>query len=74
MAPSQCRVMLALCEGNEIVKDRVEFWNDVYGTPFPNHAFSFDRTDYDPGQGSTFLQWRTASTRMPSLMLSARNR
>ncbi|KAG6379463.1 S-adenosyl-L-methionine-dependent methyltransferase [Boletus reticuloceps] len=31
MAPSQCRMMLALCEGNEIVKDRVEFWDDIYG-------------------------------------------
>ncbi|KAG8214938.1 S-adenosyl-L-methionine-dependent methyltransferase [Butyriboletus roseoflavus] len=31
MAPSQCRIMLALCEGNEIMKDRVDFWNDVYG-------------------------------------------
>ncbi|KAG6370182.1 hypothetical protein JVT61DRAFT_12329 [Boletus reticuloceps] len=30
MAPSQCRVMLALCEGNEIVKDRVDFWDDIY--------------------------------------------
>ncbi|KAH0832399.1 S-adenosyl-L-methionine-dependent methyltransferase [Lanmaoa asiatica] len=31
MAPSQCRIMLALCEGSEIKKDRVDFWNDVYG-------------------------------------------
>ncbi|KAH7928744.1 protein arginine N-methyltransferase [Leucogyrophana mollusca] len=31
MAPSQCRIMLALCEGSEILKERVEFWNDVYG-------------------------------------------
>ncbi|KAF8121227.1 S-adenosyl-L-methionine-dependent methyltransferase [Boletus edulis] len=31
MAPSQCRMMLALCEGNEIVKDRVDFWDDIYG-------------------------------------------
>ncbi|KAF8547093.1 S-adenosyl-L-methionine-dependent methyltransferase [Imleria badia] len=29
MAPSQCRMMLALCEGSKIVKDRVDFWNDV---------------------------------------------
>lgn len=33
MAPSQCRMMLALCEGSEIMKDRVDFWNDVYGAP-----------------------------------------
>ncbi|KIJ59063.1 hypothetical protein HYDPIDRAFT_101466 [Hydnomerulius pinastri MD-312] len=31
MAPSQCRIMLALCEGSEILKDRVGFWGDVYG-------------------------------------------
>lgn len=31
MAPSQCRIMLALCEGSEIMKDRVDFWTDVYG-------------------------------------------
>ncbi|KAG9308854.1 S-adenosyl-L-methionine-dependent methyltransferase [Chiua virens] len=31
MAPSQCRLMLALCEGGEIMKDRVDFWSDVYG-------------------------------------------
>ncbi|KAF8837755.1 S-adenosyl-L-methionine-dependent methyltransferase [Paxillus ammoniavirescens] len=31
MAPSQCRIMLALCEGSEIMKDRVDFWGDVYG-------------------------------------------
>ncbi|KAI6039613.1 S-adenosyl-L-methionine-dependent methyltransferase [Pisolithus marmoratus] len=31
MAPSQCRMMLALCEGNEIYKDRVRSWSDIYG-------------------------------------------
>lgn len=31
MAPSQCKMMLALCEGSEIFKDRVGFWHDVYG-------------------------------------------
>lgn len=35
MAPSQCRIMLALCEGSEIMKDRVDLWNDVYGASFP---------------------------------------
>lgn len=35
MAPSQCRIMLALCEGSEIMKDRVDFWDDVYGAFFP---------------------------------------
>ncbi|KIO02960.1 hypothetical protein M404DRAFT_638181 [Pisolithus tinctorius Marx 270] len=31
MAPSQCRMMLVLCEGNETYKDRVGSWSDVYG-------------------------------------------
>lgn len=31
MAPSQCRIMFGLCEGSEILKDRVGFWSDVYG-------------------------------------------
>jgi len=31
MAPSQCRMVLGLCDGREIFKDRVKFWNDVYG-------------------------------------------
>lgn len=31
MAPSQCQMMLALCEGVEIFKERIGFWSDVYG-------------------------------------------
>ncbi|KAG7088874.1 hypothetical protein E1B28_012824 [Marasmius oreades] len=31
MAPSQCRMMLGLCDASEIVKERLTFWNDVYG-------------------------------------------
>ena len=31
LAPSQCRMMLALCEGAGIYKDRVGMWDDVYG-------------------------------------------
>lgn len=38
MAPSQCRMMLALCEGSGVMKDRVDFWNDVYGTCLRDHA------------------------------------
>jgi hypothetical protein len=26
-------MMLGLCDASEILKDRVEFWNDVYGSP-----------------------------------------
>lgn len=32
MAPSQCRMMLGLCEASEIFKERIGFWGDVYGT------------------------------------------
>lgn len=31
MAPSQCQMMLALCDGSEIYKERIGFWDDVYG-------------------------------------------
>jgi protein arginine N-methyltransferase 3 len=31
MAPSQCKMLLALCDAHEVYKDRVGFWNDVYG-------------------------------------------
>jgi protein arginine N-methyltransferase 3 len=31
MAPSQCQMVLALCDATEIYKDRIGFWNDVYG-------------------------------------------
>ncbi|KAJ6584357.1 S-adenosyl-L-methionine-dependent methyltransferase [Mycena capillaripes] len=31
MAPSQCKMLLALCDASEVSKDRVDFWNDVYG-------------------------------------------
>ncbi|KAL6300670.1 S-adenosyl-L-methionine-dependent methyltransferase [Sparassis latifolia] len=31
MAPSQCKMMFALCEAGEIFKERVGFWSDVYG-------------------------------------------
>lgn len=32
MAPSQCRMNLALCDASEVRKDRIDFWDDVYGT------------------------------------------
>lgn len=31
LVPSECRIMLALCSGEEIRKERIEFWSDVYG-------------------------------------------
>lgn len=40
MAPSQCKMMLGLCDGSEILKERVSFWSDVYGaSPTDFHAF-----------------------------------
>lgn len=33
MAPSQCKMMIALCDAREIYKDRIGFWDDVYGEP-----------------------------------------
>ena len=32
MAPSQCKMMFGLCDGTEIYKERIGFWDDVYGT------------------------------------------
>ncbi|KAK0459992.1 S-adenosyl-L-methionine-dependent methyltransferase [Desarmillaria tabescens] len=43
MAPSQCKMMLGLCDAGEILKDRVTFWNDVYG--FDLSAMSDDMYD-----------------------------
>ncbi|KAI0329044.1 S-adenosyl-L-methionine-dependent methyltransferase [Cubamyces sp. BRFM 1775] len=31
MAPSQCKMMFALCEAGELFKERIGFWSDVYG-------------------------------------------
>jgi len=31
MVPSQCQMILALCDATQIYKDRVGFWTDVYG-------------------------------------------
>lgn len=31
MAPSQCKMLLTLAETTEVWKDRVSFWEDVYG-------------------------------------------
>ena len=32
MAPSQTQMMFGLCDACDIVKDRLTFWTDVYGT------------------------------------------
>ncbi|KAI0248224.1 S-adenosyl-L-methionine-dependent methyltransferase [Lactifluus subvellereus] len=31
MAPSQCRMMLCLSEASKIYRERIGFWNDIYG-------------------------------------------
>ncbi|KAG2009785.1 arginine N-methyltransferase 3 [Coprinopsis cinerea AmutBmut pab1-1] len=31
MAPSQCQMMLGLCDASEIYRERIGFWDDVYG-------------------------------------------
>ncbi|KAK7462145.1 hypothetical protein VKT23_007748 [Stygiomarasmius scandens] len=31
MVPSECRMMFGLCDASEIKKERVDWWNDVYG-------------------------------------------
>jgi len=31
MAPSQCQMMLTLCDGVDALKERVKYWGDVYG-------------------------------------------
>ncbi|EPQ54848.1 protein arginine N-methyltransferase [Gloeophyllum trabeum ATCC 11539] len=31
LAPSQCQMMLSLCDAKEIYKERIKFWSDVYG-------------------------------------------
>jgi len=31
MAPSQCQMMLGLCDATEVYKERIGFWDDVYG-------------------------------------------
>lgn len=43
MAPSQCRIMLALADPQTIVKERVGFWKDVYG--FDMSAMSTEAYD-----------------------------
>lgn len=31
MAPSQSKMMFGLCDATDILKDRITFWNDIYG-------------------------------------------
>jgi protein arginine N-methyltransferase 3 len=43
LAPSQARMVLALCSAEDIYKERVEFWSDVYGfemTPMAEEVYA----------------------------------
>ncbi len=33
MAPSQCKMMFALCDAGDLFKERIGFWSDIYGRP-----------------------------------------
>lgn len=37
MAPSQCQMMLGLCDGADMLKERITFWGDVYGKKISQH-------------------------------------
>jgi type I protein arginine methyltransferase len=34
MTPSQCHMVLGLCDALEIHKERIAFWNDIYGRSY----------------------------------------
>ncbi len=38
MAPSQTKMMFGLCEAGDILKERITFWGDIYGTSSPKKA------------------------------------
>jgi hypothetical protein len=70
MAPSQCRIMFGLCEGKEIFKERIGFWNDVYGAHLIlsyliNVSNEIDVYTYTP-QVSIYRSWHMTSTMKPS--------
>lgn len=31
MVPSQCSILLSLYDASQLIKDRIDFWDDVYG-------------------------------------------
>lgn len=43
MVPSQCQMMLGLCQATDIFKERIKFWSDVYGQRM---ATVFNTTDF----------------------------
>jgi len=63
MAPSQCKIMLALCDASEILKERKDFWHDIYG----GHMPSYSTVCLRHRQVLTFLSWwMTCTTRQLS--------
>jgi protein arginine N-methyltransferase 3 len=59
MAPSQCQMLLALCDATEVSKERVEFWNDVYGM---SCYFSCCSRVFTAKQVSIYRPWRGRCT------------
>jgi protein arginine N-methyltransferase 3 len=51
MVPSQCRMVLALCDPQGLIKQRVGFWRDVYGfdmSSMATEAFEEAIVEYIP--------------------------
>lgn len=63
MAPSQCKMMLGLTDAKEIYKERISFWNDIYGKA----KFSALNTTHFilHIQGSIFPRWPLTFMMMP---------
>lgn len=69
MAPSQTKMLIGLCDASDIAKERIEFWDDVYGMQ-PVFLISIGvwwLTDIR--QGSICRPCRRACTTMQLLML-----
>lgn len=64
MAPSQCQMMLGVANASEIIKERISFWEDVYGNAAPDSLRRF-RILNIIDQGSTCPPWRRICTVTP---------
>jgi hypothetical protein len=62
MAPSQCSILLAGGDDAAFMRDRIDYWRDVYGTcPHPRLASNAERL-----QASRCPRCRRSSMRTPS--------
>lgn len=61
MAPSQCSIVMSLMDGSALVRERVQFWDDVYGFKMPDMATDI----YDEGLIDTVGADEVASERVP---------